>query len=253
MTRVLFAVSGSDHWTLADGTRHPCGFWPEELAVPHEVFAAAGFDITIATPGGVTPTADEAGFSAAMNGGSEEPGARFRAYLESIRRELDSPARLENVEVAEHDFVFVPGGHGPMEDLAASPAFGALVSAFADAGSPVAAVCHGPAALLPARDGAGGWRFAGRRVTGFTNDEETQVGFADRAPWLLEDRLRAAGGAFEHSDAAWAPLVVVDDGLYTGQNPASSRPLAEELVRALTGAETSAAAGRGAHASQPSS
>jgi putative intracellular protease/amidase len=241
MIRVLFAVSGSDHWTLADGTRHPCGFWPEELVVPHEVFEAAGFEITIATPGGVTPPADEAGFSAAMNGGSEEPGTRFRAYLESIRGELAAAARLEDVDVVAYDLLFVPGGHGPMEDLAASPAFGALVSAFADAGKLVAAVCHGPAALLPAQDGAGGWCFAGRRVTGFTNDEETQVGFADRAPWLLEDRLRAAGGAFERSDAAWAPHVVVDGGLYTGQNPASSRPLAEELVRALT----SAAAGRG--------
>ena len=195
MTRVLFAVSGSDHWTLKDGTRHPCGFWPEELAVPHEVFSAAGFEITIATPQGATPTADEAGFSAEMNGGREEPGARFRAYLESIKDQLESPARLEEVDAADYDLVFVPGGHGPMEDLAVSAEFGVLVSAFADAGKPVAAVCHGPAALLPAHGDDGRWRFAGRHVTGFTNAEEMQVGFAERAPWLLEDRLRAAGGA----------------------------------------------------------
>src|ERR1700728_4295204 len=94
MTRVLFAVSGKDYWTLADGTRHPCGYWPEELAVPHEVFARAGFDITIATPGAVTPTADEAGFSAAMNGGSEEPGRRYRAYLDSISGDLSHPVAL---------------------------------------------------------------------------------------------------------------------------------------------------------------
>jgi hypothetical protein len=49
MTRVLFAVSGKDYWTLADRTRHPCGYWPEELAVPHEVFALAGWEIAIAT------------------------------------------------------------------------------------------------------------------------------------------------------------------------------------------------------------
>jgi putative intracellular protease/amidase len=117
MTRALIAVSGSDHWTLADGTRHPCGYWPEELAVPHEAFTAAGFEITVATPGGVVPTADEAGFSAAMNGGSEEPGLRFRSYLDSISGQLAAPAVLEDVDAADHDLLFVPGGHGPAEEL----------------------------------------------------------------------------------------------------------------------------------------
>src|ERR1700677_1224552 len=113
MTRLLFAVSGSDPWTLADGTRHPCGYWPEELAVPHEVFARAGFDLTIATPGAVTPTADEAGFSAAMNGGSEEPGRRFRAYLDSISAQLGSPIALEDAHPEDYDLVVVPGGPHP--------------------------------------------------------------------------------------------------------------------------------------------
>jgi putative intracellular protease/amidase len=234
MTRVLIAVSGSDHWTLADGTRHPCGYWPEELAVPHEAFTAAGFEITVATPGGAVPTADEAGFSAAMNGGSEEPGLRFRSYLDSISAQLAAPAVLEDVDAADHDLLFVPGGHGPMEDLAASPSFGRLVRAFAAQDKPVAAVCHGPAALLPAQDDDGKWLFAGRRVTGFTNREEAQVGFADRAPWLLQDRLTDAGGLFEQSGEPWTAHVVVDGNLYTGQNPASSQPLAEELITATS-------------------
>ncbi|AIJ26206.1 MULTISPECIES: type 1 glutamine amidotransferase domain-containing protein [Pseudonocardiaceae] len=232
MTRVLFAVSGKDYWTLADGTRHSCGFWPEELAVPHQVFRAAGFDITIATPGAAVPTADEAGFTAAMNGGSEEPGKRFRAYLDSIAAELNSPVDLDEVDAGDFDFVFVPGGHGPMEDLAVSEKFGALVRNFTDSGKAVAAVCHGPAALLPAKDDNGNWLFAGRRVTGFSNVEEGQVGFADKAPWLLEDRLIASGGKFEKSGGPWEPHVVVDGNLYTGQNPAASEPLAEQLVKA---------------------
>jgi putative intracellular protease/amidase len=234
MTRVLFAVSGSDYWTLADGTRHPCGYWPEELAVPHEVFAQAGFDITIATPGAVSPTADEAGFSAAMNGGSEEPGRRFRAYLDSISGPLSAPTALEDADPADYDLVFVPGGHGPMEDLAASGSFGQLVAGFTALGKPVAAVCHGPAALLPAVDDDGKWLFGGRRVTGFSNTEEEQVGFAGRAPWLLEDRLSSSGGSFEASGAPWAAHVVVDGNLYTGQNPASSLPLATALVQTLS-------------------
>ena len=58
----------------------------------------------------------------------------------------------------------------------------------------VAAVCHGPAALLSATRPDGTWAFAGRKLAGFTNDEETQAGLAERAPWLLENRMREAGG-----------------------------------------------------------
>ncbi|GAB6986521.1 type 1 glutamine amidotransferase domain-containing protein [Nocardioides pyridinolyticus] len=235
MARVLFAVTGSRHWTLNDGTQHRCGYWPEELAVPHEVFAHAHIDVDIATPGAVVPVPDEAGFSAEMNGGSEEPGARFRAYLKTISDDLDNPVDLNQVDPDDYDLVFVPGGHGPMEDLAASEAFGRLVVAFTEQHKPVSAVCHGPAALLPAVD-EDGWIFRGRRVTGFSNTEEEQVGLADKAPWLLEDRLRSAGGEFEQGPGPWQEYVVVDGNLYTGQNPASSRPLAQLLVSAVSSA-----------------
>lgn len=237
MTRVLFAVTGADHWTLADGSRHACGFWPEELVVPHQVFSAVGYEIAIATPGGVRPVPDEAGFTPEMNGGSSEPGRRFRAYLSSIDDELAQPLDLETLDEAEFDIVFVPGGHGPMEDLAVSRPFGELLKAFDVAGKPIAAVCHGPAALLPARDENGDWLFSGRRVTGFTTVEEAQVGFAERAAWLLEDRLIAAGGHFEHSGRPWSPHVVVDENLFTGQNPAASLPLAQSLVDAAAAAD----------------
>ncbi|MFD7159536.1 type 1 glutamine amidotransferase domain-containing protein [Kribbella sp. NPDC059898] len=230
MTSVLFAVTGSSYWTLRDGTRHPCGYWPEELAVPHEVFTQAGFEVVVATPGGVAPAPDEAGFSAEMNGGSVEPGQRFRAYLDSIDIE---PIDLDRTAAADYDLVFVPGGHGPMEDLAVSKTFGELVAEFTNLGKPVAAVCHGPAALLAA-EGPDGWLFRGRRLTGFTNVEETQVGLADQAPWLLEDRMGELGGRFEAGETPWAPYVIQDGNLYTGQNPASSRPLAEALVAAVS-------------------
>jgi putative intracellular protease/amidase len=201
--------------------------------VPHEIFRAAGFEITVATPAAMRPTADEAGYTEAMNGGSAEPGKRFRAYLAGIADELDRPADLDRCRAADYDLVFVPGGHGPMEDLAASPVFGALIGEFLAQGKPVSAVCHGPAALLPATDPEGGWLLADRKITGFSNEEESQVGFADKAPWLLEDRLVAAGGRFERGAGAWQPYVVVDGNLYTGQNPASSAPLAQQLVAAF--------------------
>src|SRR5258708_33490916 len=130
MARVLFAVTGSRHWTLNDGTQHPCGYWPEEIAVPDEVLAAAGLQITVATPGAVSPVPDEAGFTPEMNGGSEGPGRRFRAYLGRISDQLANPVDLDEVTADDFDLVFVPGGHGPMEDLAGSPALGLPLSEF---------------------------------------------------------------------------------------------------------------------------
>jgi putative intracellular protease/amidase len=234
MVNVLLAVTGSDYWTFADGTKHPCGYWPEELVAPHRIFSEAGFDITIATPGGVRPTPDQAGFTPEMNGGSADAGQALRDYIESISTELDATVALEGIHPADYQLVFIPGGHGPMEDLAVSRSFGAQLMQFLRSSTPIAAVCHGPAALLCAREDDGSWPFSGYRLTGFSNVEESQVGYAERAVWLLEDRLRAEGGLFAAADEAWGPKVVVDRTLYTGQNPASSEPLAEELVKALS-------------------
>ena len=88
-----------------------------------------------------------------------------------------------------------------MEDLASSDELGRLVLTMLDDDKVVAAVCHGPAALLSAMRPDGTWAFAGRKLAGFTNDEETQAGLADKAPWLLEDRMREAGGELEGGPA----------------------------------------------------
>ncbi len=92
-------------------------------------------------------------------------------------------------------------------------------------------VCHAPAALLATRV-RGVSPFAGYRVTGFTNDEENAVGLASKARWLLEDELKAMGVKFERGEM-WKPYTVVDRNLYTGQNPASSGVLGQELLKVL--------------------
>lgn len=230
MASVLIAVTGVDYWTFADGTKHPCGYWPEEVATPHRMFTGAGWDITIATPGGVPPTADKAGYSPEMNGGSAEAGQVIADYIASISDQLSSARVLEDQKSATFDLLFLPGGHGPMEDLAISAPLGKLMRDFVDAGKPIAAVCHGPAALLAAVNDDGRWVFDGYKLTGFSNEEESQLGYADKAEWLLEDRLKDRGGMYSKSAEPWGVYVVVDRNLYTGQNPASSEPLARRLV-----------------------
>lgn len=231
MPSVLFVLTGADHWTLNDGTTHPTGFWAEELAAPHRVFTEAGFDITVATPGGVAPTVDTASLAADANGGQEQADA-VASYLASIDETLRIPARLEDVVPVSYDVIFYPGGHGPMEDLAVSEVSGQLLTAALDSGTRLGVLCHAPAALLTARREDGSWPFAGYRLTGFSNAEERLAGLADKAPWLLEDRLVELGAQYTSGDA-FAPHTVNDRNLYTGQNPASSEKLAREIVAAL--------------------
>lgn len=232
MSKVLFVVTGADTWTLADGTGHPTGFWAEELVAPYREFTAAGHDVVVATPGGVTPVVDRASLAPEVNGGKENAAA-IEAELASIQQ-LRSPLKLEDVDLSDYAAVFYPGGHGPMEDLAVNTDSARLLADTLASGKPLGIVCHAPAALLATADGDGASPFAGYRLTGFSNAEETQGGLADKAKWLLQDRLLALGADYREGEP-WAPNVVVDRNLYTGQNPASSAPLAAEMVKSLPG------------------
>jgi len=226
MSSVLLVLSGARVWSLKDGTQHPTGFWAEEFVTPHRLLIEAGHDVTIATPGARVPVADQASLGDA---GAPE----LRAYLDSVKDLLESPARLEEVDPAAYDGVFIPGGHGPMQDLAVNPDVARILAAMLpDSGKVVASLCHGPAAFLAAGDAEGNWLFKGRKLTAFTDDEEKQAGLADNAPWLLEARLRAGGAVFE-AGPAWASHVVVDGNLITAQNPASAEAAGRAILAQL--------------------
>ncbi len=190
---------------------------------------------TLASPGGRTPVVDEGSLDPGTIG--EEESAKQRKALDALQERLASPG-ARDVDLDAYDAVFVPGGHGPMEDLAVDPDLGRVLVTMLDGGKVVSSVCHGPAGLLPAKREDGSWLFEGRRLTAFTDAEEEQAGLADKAPWLLESRLRESGASFS-SGEPWAPFVVVDGNLVTGQNPASStggRAGGRHAAEGLTGA-----------------
>ncbi|RAJ69993.1 putative intracellular protease/amidase [Streptomyces sp. Amel2xB2] len=238
MATILMVVSAADSLTLADGSSHPTGYWAEEVAVSHRVLREAGVDVDIATPGGARPTADPVSLDE-RSGASEESAAEFRAYLDSLAGELAKPLALADVTAADYDGVYIPGGHGPMEDLAHDADLGRLLSAFDRDGKVVAALCHGPAGVLSAsgasgesRDTGAGFVFSGRRLTVFTDEEERGGGLGEVVPYFVESRLRDLGAVID-SGPAWQPRVVVDGNLITGQNPQSSAETAGAVVEAL--------------------
>lgn len=233
MSSILMVLTSARTWTQRDGSQRPTGFWAEEFVVPHRLLTEAGVDVTIATPGGLVPVADGGSLALETNGGDAEKVAELHAYLEQVAGLLERPVRLEDVDATAFDGVLIPGGHGPMQDLAVNPDVARVLSTLLpDQTKVVASLCHGPASFFSAGNPDGNWLFKGRRLTAFTDEEERQAGLADNATWLVEQRLRQAGAEFE-SGPAWASYVVVDGNLITGQNPESSRAGAEAVLKEL--------------------
>lgn len=200
------------------------GFYFPEIAHPVEVLEKAGIAVEYASPqGGRSP---EDGFDAA-----DHAQAEFRASA-SYRR-LAKSRKLSEVDVLDYDAIFFPGGLGPMVDITGNPEVQQAVRRAWDGGKVVAAVCHGPAALLGVKLEDGTPLVRGRKLAGFSTAEEDGYARAD-VPFDLERALRAEGALYESAEP-WQPKLAVDGRLITGQNPASGALVGQAIVEALSG------------------
>ncbi|MEJ7912001.1 MAG: type 1 glutamine amidotransferase domain-containing protein [Chitinophagaceae bacterium] len=204
------------------------GFWIEEFAAPYYVFSDAGAAITLASPKGGQPPIDP---KSSEESSQTEATRRFDADTE-LQQVLANTQDLNEIQAADFDAVFFPGGHGPLWDLTSDTASIQLIQDFWKAKKPVAAVCHAPAVLLQVKDENGEALVKGRKVTGFTNTEEEAVQLTEVVPFLLEDELKKLGGNYSKKED-WAVHVVQDGLLITGQNPASSEEAAKQLLGLL--------------------
>ena len=204
------------------------GFWLEEFTAPYYVLKDAGAALTLASPKGGQPPLDP---TSDLPENQTESTKRFRTD-KAAQAELATTKKLMDVSADDFDAVFYPGGHGPMWEMPENETSIALIEAFVKADKPVAAVCHAPAALVNVRGKDGQYLVKGKRVTGFTNAEEEAVGLTTVVPFLLEDGLKQRGAVYS-SGANWAPYVQVDGQLVTGQNPVSSGPAAQALLKLL--------------------
>jgi putative intracellular protease/amidase len=217
----------TSHDRLGD-TGKKTGFWLEEFAAPYYVFKDAGATLTLASPQGGQPPLDPK---------SDEPDAQTEATRRfqqdpAAQQALANTVKLAGVSAEQFDAVFYPGGHGPLWDLAEDRDSIRLIESMIAAGKPVAAVCHAPGVLGKVQGPDGKPLVQGKRVTGFTNTEEAAVGLTDVVPFLVEDMLVKNGGQYSKA-GDWAPYVLTDGLLVTGQNPASSEPGAHALLALL--------------------
>lgn len=212
--RVLIVLTSHGYLGGVRGT----GYYVPEAAHPWEVFRRAGFEVDVASVRGGEPPVD---------GFDDRDGVQvaFRAEYQVTRAVRDVGGG--------YDAVFYAGGHGTMWDFPGDPDVARLGREVYERGGVVAAVCHGPSALVGLTLSDGSHLVAGKRVAAFTNSEEKAAGVAEVVPFLLADALVERGARHEPA-ADFQPQVVVDGRLATGQNPASAVPLAERVVALLS-------------------
>ncbi len=227
--RILMVVTS--HATMGD-TGKPTGLWLEELAVPYMRFVDAGADVTVASiHGGKVPVDPR---STPPKGPEAPVVERFLADLHTARTLIYS-LPIESVDATRVDALVLPGGHGTMFDFPISTSLAAAVSRAWISGRVVAAVCHGPAGLVGARNSDGDPLVAGRRVSAFTNAEEEAVGLTRAVPFLLQSKLESMGAKVETAPS-FEPFAIADGRLVTGQNPASARKVADLTLDAIAAA-----------------
>jgi putative intracellular protease/amidase len=216
---VLFIVTNA---AVIGPHNRKTGFFFAEVAHPFEVLDGAGVAVEFASiAGGWTP------FDAYD---ASDPAQK--SFLESKAfRRLNRSRKLCEVDTADYDAILVPGGLGPMVDIARNTEVQRAVARSWSTGKFVTAVCHGPCSLLGVNLGDGVPFVRGKKLTSFSKREEYDYA-RDDVPYELEDALRDEGADYSSTEN-WQPKVVVDGRLMTGQNPASAGPLAKELLAAL--------------------
>ena len=225
MNKVLFVLTSHDE--LGD-TGKKTGFWIEEFAAPYYTLIDNGVEVTIASPKGGQPPIDP---KSDVPEASTPATVRFKNDIET-QQKLANTIMLSVAKETDYDAIFYPGGHGPLWDLSSNKDSINLIESFYRNNKPVAAVCHAPAVFRYTKNTLGEPLVKGKKVTGFTNQEEDAVQLTTVVPFLVEDMLKQNGGDYSKV-ANWQPYAVQDGLLITGQNPASSQLVAEKLLQLL--------------------
>lgn len=217
----------TSHSQLGD-TGQKTGFWLEEFAAPYYIFKDANAEVTLASPNGgqppLDPKSDEPDFQT-------EATARFKKDTDA-QAVLKNTLKLSDISADDFDAVFYAGGHGPLWDLTEDSDSIALIETMYASGKTVAAVCHAPAVFRHTKTSDGAPLVNGKSVTGFSNTEEDAVQLSEVVPFMLEDELKAKGANYSKADD-WTPYAVIDGNLITGQNPASSDPVAKAVLEQI--------------------
>lgn len=222
MKHILFIVTSADK---VGTSSIKTGYEFSEVADPYFEFIKAGYTVDFASIAGGLPPED----------GYDESNSNSKLFRNSAGfKRLNFSHRLEDIHIEAYDAIFFPGGLGPMVDMAENQEVKSMIAKVYENGKVVAAVCHGPVALLNVKLSDGTILLQGKKVTSFTEQEEEAKGhlLKKTIPFMLDETLIQQGAIFSKKKP-FSNHVVTDGNLVTGQNPASAKKVAAQVIRIL--------------------
>ncbi|PTI55891.1 glutamine amidotransferase [Staphylococcus xylosus] len=215
--KVLFILTSRDQYD--DGT--PTGLWLEEASEPYNILTEADIAVDITSiEGGAVP----------LDPNSTQNN-ELDKYTEFVAKIKDVPSIAE-VDVAQYDAVYLPGGHGTVFDYAHNQQLSSILADFKDEDKIISSVCHGPSAFVGAKDKQGNFLVNGVTLTSFTDEEERAMGLENKVPFLTQTELENQGAKFITKEN-FSEHVESDSQFITGQNPQSSVAIGKALRDAL--------------------
>ncbi len=208
------------------------GVFGSELSVPYYDFQDAGMQVDVASiKGGAIPI-DPQSYSFMIITDADKRSRKDEVFQKQVTNSL----KIDDVDFTIYDIIFLAGGWGAAYDLGQSEVLGEkITTAYYDSEAIIGGVCHGPLGLIRAKDKDGNALIAGRKMSGVTDKQITELKI-NYTPLHPETALRAAGVKFEAGTAKkdmFATHISVDDEgrFVTGQNQNAGHVTAHEMMR----------------------
>ena len=208
------------------------GLWLGEAVHFVNKVEAAGYAVDYVSPkGGYTPIDPH---SLAMAEPVDWEWYQNKPFMNRLGATL-SP---EQVKASDYCCIYYAGGHGVVWDFPDNPDLQKLARDIYEGGGIVSSVCHGAVGLLNIKLSNDSLLVKGKKVTGFSNQEEKLAELDKHVPYLTENELKARGASYEKATEPWEAFAVEDQRVITGQNPASGGAVADLVIASLRRAET---------------
>ncbi|KAM0715368.1 hypothetical protein Q7P37_008866 [Cladosporium fusiforme] len=227
--KVLLIASQERYLRMDGGEFFSTGNHPVEMLLPVIHLDAAGFEIDIATVSGdpvklemwAFPKEDEA----------------VKATYAKYKPKLRSPLNLQKVwgqgftKETPYIAVFIPGGHGAMNDVPFSETVGKILRWADEQKRYFISLCHGPASMLAATIGTPEGDksiFDGYKIVLFPDSLDkglnVDIGYIPgKMPWLVGEQLRKDG--IEPINSDMTGQTHRDRNVLTGDSPLASNNL----------------------------
>lgn len=226
--KILLVVTGTGMY--ASGNLKT-GLWLSELTHIYHCAKERGYEITLANPQGgnvpVDPQSLQPLFLDKLSGEYWE-NPEFRSKLQHAKS-------LDEVAGQQFDCVYLAGGHGTMYDFPDNGVLQTIIKKQYEANRMVVTICHGACGLLNVKLSNGEYLIRNKKLTGYSWFEETLARRKKEVPFNLEAALKKRGAEYEKAFIPMTSKVVIDGHLITGQNPFSSKEIAEVVVKQLEG------------------